>query len=207
MMDPYCKTFTNNICTLCYDGYYVHQTTNKCVVANNQCKTRDANNLCTECYTGYVLYKSQCINIQAVSNQNNNAQNDQNWNIFYSSLVPFIVSSPGSDPNCKTFKNGVCTECSYRTFPQNGKCMQVHPDCKTYDPSNGLCTTCYYGYKPQGGVCVPNPVAGNEKCPFRSVPINNVCVTVSDQCKKWDAQAKCTMCYIGYTLTNGECKL
>ena len=36
----------------------------------------------------------------------------------------------------------------------NGRCQQVNPYCKEYDPSNGDCTGCYPGYVLSRGRCI-----------------------------------------------------
>jgi hypothetical protein len=62
------------------------------------------------------------------------------------------------------------------------------------------------------GACVVHQDDGNNggeiNCFYRQVPIDGKCVDVSDQCKTWDViSGKCLLCYDGYTLDNGVCKI
>jgi hypothetical protein len=107
------------LCKKCSFGYYFDAFGN-CVQKDPNCKTFDTiSQKCTECYPGHDLKGNQCI--QGVA--------------------------PGGDPNCKTFQNKVCQECSKGAiFNSNRTCIIVNPECATFDPSTGLCTSCYSGY-------------------------------------------------------------
>ena len=88
----------------------------------------EATGLCTTCYSGYE-----------VSSDGGCRKSD----------------APSGDPNCKTFKNGVCTECSKGAiFNSFRVCIVIDPSCKTYSESDGGCTTCYPGYRVSGTICV-----------------------------------------------------
>ena len=132
-------------------------------------------------YHQYFIYYLDGNSGSGNSGQSGSTSTD--WTIFYPHLIPLIVSSNGaySDPLCKTFNNGVCTECSLRSYyhPINKVCTQVDPNCNTYNNITGACTGCYSGYKPQNGGCVEEPSSWqpqSQNCRFRSVPINGVCV-------------------------------
>lgn len=116
--------------------------------------------------------------------------------------------------------SGKCTQCFYRWVLQDGKCIAVNDQCKTWDNSTADCTSCYDGWELSSGKCVlpgsgsnsgpVTPIANcrqyNEKgecteCNFRWVVKDNTCVAVSDQCKTWDnSTALCTSCYDGWNL-------
>ena len=62
---------------------------------------------------------------------------------------------PYQDPLCNTFdSHGKCTKCSFRAyFEPDGKCVNVNPQCKTFDNKNGDCLSCYVGYTLSDGDC------------------------------------------------------
>jgi len=117
----------------------------------------------------------------------------------------------------------VCLACSHNwVFNSNGVCVPVSDQCKSSDAS-GACVSCYVGYDLKDGACVFSESNNakpadlgcktwdwtNQKClacsnnwVFNS---NGVCVSVSDQCKTFDANGACTTCYKGYDVVKGEC--
>ena len=81
--------------------------------------------------------------------------------------------------------NGLCTKCqdvNFRIilgqcvlFPNckdrqylnsNNQCIDVNPDCRTWNPSNGQCITCQNGNGPWDGIC----------CPTGQIQIDGNCV-------------------------------
>jgi hypothetical protein len=188
--------WANQVCLQCSQGYIA--SNGVCQVVSNQCKTYDNFGNCLTCYTGYNAQNGQCL------------------------LAP--VNGP-SQIGCGKWDwtNQVCLQCSQSyVFNSNGVCQAVSSQCKTYD-NFGNCLTCYTGYNNQNGQCVLAPQNGpndlgcaqwdwnNQIClrcskgwVFNS---NNVCQVVSNQCKAFDNSGRCTDCYKGYNLQNGQCVL
>jgi hypothetical protein len=132
------------------------------------------------------------------------------WGILYpASNIPAFVGSPLSlDPNCRTFTNGTCSECSSSSYFVGGVCTQIDPYCQSFNRTSSTCSVCYQGYAPSGPTCYLSPNSAGSLsgvCPRRQVNINGICTAVSDQCKDWNALALCTACYLGYSLFNGTC--
>lgn len=123
------------------------------------------------------------------------------------------------DPNCKTFVNNVCVECSFRHYQDSeGKCIEVNPDCQEYD-SEGACTACYVGFKIQGTLCVEDDtIAGDPNCAKWADGLCMKCSTgtffdPSGMCKSVDPLCKtfspldgaCQTCYVGFKLEGKKC--
>jgi len=124
----------------------------------------------------------------------------------YSVVNTTCLLSTVSDANCKTFKDGACTECSKNFyFNDQGKCIQIDPFCKTFDISSKTCLECYSGFRLVSGICdfSQNSQAFDVGCNnfdtngictncsqgyyFNS---NNVCVQVDPSCKTFNLQSK-----------------
>ena len=123
--DPNCKIYdANNQCQQCANKYFVNVESGKCSPVNPLCRTFNPDNgFCTTCYQGYGLLNGQCL------------------------------INVASDPNCKRTSGAVCVECYPRLYINNGKCLPVSDNCKTYDSLSGLCTSCYEGYAIEKGQC------------------------------------------------------
>lgn len=122
---------------------------------------------------------------------------------------------------CKTWKDGVCVECSARYyFNKKGICCEVKPECRNFNVEVGICEACYQGYKIKDGVCVLADVAGSDdkgckawkdgvctQCSARwYFGPNNVCYPVDDLCRTWaEATGACETCYKGYIVQGGRC--
>ncbi len=64
--------------------------------------------MCEECYPGFALDSARKVCVDA--------------------------PAAAIDPNCRTFKNGQCAECSFRFFKDvDGKCKSVDPTCRLYN--------------------------------------------------------------------------
>ena len=54
------------------------------------------------------------------------------------------------DPGCKSYKNGVCEECSggyyFKIFNGQRRCSKIDDKCKNFDIQAGQCRECYPGY-------------------------------------------------------------
>ena len=103
----------------------------------------------------------------------------------------------------------------------NGRCKQVNPYCRGYNPSNGDCTDCYPGYALSGGRCVipeAEEIDGNCKrfsesnskfcaeCYQGYIPLNGICKVRDDQCANYSQSTyECLGCYAGYALDQGKC--
>ena len=197
--NPLCSQFDleTKRCLKCaerafFDGFGI------CWAVNPQCQTFDPiDGYCLSCYGGYRLDSGKCILAE--------------------------VTEP-SDPGCNLWNqaNDVCLRCSQRHyFDIFQKCQPVNDLCADWN-NQGDCTSCYGGYDLQSGNCVistrnerPSDVGcgtwdwANQvclKCSVRWVfNRNRVCVPVSDQCESHDEVGRCTSCYKGYALSNGQC--
>ena len=131
--DPNCKTFdSQGVCKECSKGA-VFNPFNVCIIVDPSCFTHDPSDAkCTACYPGYELTSTRsCVKSTA----------------------------PQGDPNCRTFNNGICTECSKGSiFNIFGSCIIVDPSCLTFDENDGSCTSCYPGYTVEGKSCVKSKV-------------------------------------------------
>ena len=59
-----------------------------------------------------------------------------------SQLQPTIVNCNSIDS-----KTGACVKCSFGYyFDANRLCVQMNPNCKTFDEAKSLCTECYSGH-------------------------------------------------------------
>ena len=69
---------------------------------------------------------------------------------------PELVALLNNYFGCKTWEDGVCTECSFRYyFNKNGVCCEVKPECKVFNTAEGICEGCYQGWEIVDGKCVP----------------------------------------------------
>lgn len=121
---------------------------------------------------------------------------------------------------CKTWTDGVCTECSQGyVFNNNGICCSIDAHCQQYNSAVGICENCYEGYiVSNNGSCLAAPADStrqgcanwkNKVCTQCSVRYvfnaDKVCVAVSDYCRTWDELGQCNTCYYGYSVVNGAC--
>lgn len=93
------------------------------------------------------------------------------------------------DPNCASYDNGVCRECSSGFFlAPNHRCKVADPQCKEY--SSGFCIACYSGYiLTSDQICVhPNSL-------FTHIPF----------CDSYDSSGNCLECMNRYYLQEGNC--
>jgi hypothetical protein len=183
---------------------------------NPLCKSWNNQNLCLSCYDGYILTTfGTCAtsNTQTVT--------------YSSSDLPAVM-----DPFCNLYSKKVCIQCAPRTyFGANGICIQIDPNCQSWNNNTGACSQCYSGYvvtnvnfcsminpsvltvqlKSSLNTdinCLKSTSTGVcTQCIFRYVlNQNSVCIKVNDLCQEWNnTTALCTSCYGGYTLSNGSC--
>ena len=121
---------------------------------------------------------------------------------------------------CKTWEDGVCTECSERYyFNKNGVCCEVKPECNVFNKAEGICEACYQGWEIVDGKCVPIDLVNSDQkgckawengecieCSKRWYKNDkNICTEVSDLCYTWAANGDCESCYKGYVVIDGEC--
>ena len=190
VVDPNCKTFRNNICIECSKGS-IFNAFGTCITIDPTCKTYDeADGKCTSCYSGFELSPiRECVKAKIIER----------------------------DPNCKTFRDEICIECSKGAiFNAFGVCITVDPSCKTFDEADGKCTSCYPGFELSAvRECVKAKAEdGDPNCKtFRDgiciecsqgAIFNSfgVCITVDPSCKTFDeADGKCTSCYPGFELS------
>ena len=101
-----------------------------CFLQDAYCRTYDAiTNECKKCYTGYSLQGGVC-KLEAVKNV--------------------------TDPNCNSFSNGKCSNCSTGYFFDASKvCVKIDDSCKSFSMANKRCMECYSGYRlSSSGECV-----------------------------------------------------
>jgi hypothetical protein len=184
-------------CLKCSNNW-VFNNLGVCVPVSDQCNTFDLSGLCVSCYDGYNLVAGKCV------------------------LAP--IQNP-TDAGCATWdwKKQQCLKCSNNwVFNNNGVCIPVSDQCKTFDLS-GLCLSCYQGYNLVGGKCekAPDQAPSDAGCGLwdwnrqqclkcsNNWVFNNkgACIPVSDQCNTYDLSGLCLTCYKGYNLVAGKCVL
>ena len=118
--DAGCKTWSNGTCKECYD-HFAFNPNGLCAAVSALCKTNQGLN-CTSCYNGYVLMNGSCV----ISSQ----------------------QSAPSDAGCNVWdwNKQICLSCSPYWYFSNGSCVQVSPQCKTYNNVSGDCLSCFLGY-------------------------------------------------------------
>lgn len=197
--DVGCATWDwkNQKCLQCSDNW-ISNSNGVCVPVSDQCKSFDQSGACGSCYVGYNLIDGKCV------------------------AAPI---EQVSDVGCALWdwNNKKCLQCSDNWVSNNGVCVPVSDQCKSFDQT-GACVSCYVGYNLSNGKCILAPIGQvsdvgcatwdwkNQKCLKCS---NNwvsndfgVCIPVSDQCKTFDQTGACSSCYIGYNLaSNGKCVL
>ena len=114
-----CKTWDEGVCVECSENYYFN---NKgiCCEVKPECKNFNREvGICEGCYQGWEVVDGKCV-------------------------ITDLANS--KDKGCKTFTNGVCTQCSARWYFGAGQvCQPVDDLCHTW-ADNGNCLTCYNGY-------------------------------------------------------------
>ncbi len=185
----------NSKCLKCSDNW-VFNNNGVCAPVSDQCNTYDLAGNCVTCYKGYNLVGGKCVKAPV---------------------------EKVSDLGCGLWdwNNHKCLQCSSNyIFNNNGVCVPVSDQCKTFDLS-GKCVSCYDGYNLVSGKCIEAPLQKvsdlgcglwnwkDQKCLQCSSNwvFNNkgVCVPVSDQCKTFDLSGSCVSCYDGYNLVGGKC--
>lgn len=144
-VNPSCKDYDpqNGYCTSCFAGYAVKD--GLCVVSQADATVANCNSidpltgLCLKCSYGYYFdSNNNCIQ-QSVS--------CKSFDTFFKvckecypgyTLSPLNVcvkeDAPAGDPNCKTFQNNKCVECSKGAiFNPLGFCIIIDPSCATFD--------------------------------------------------------------------------
>ena len=120
------------------------------------------------------------------------------------------------DPFCRTFNNGVCSECAFRYFKNEiGRCTEVSPSCKTYIAESGRCLDCYIGFKIEGNTCVEDDeILGDSNCAEFQEGIclrcssgaffdisSGLCKRVDPLCKTFNPDnGFCTSCYPAFKI-------
>jgi proprotein convertase subtilisin/kexin type 5 len=191
--DPNCKSFSQGgICTACYNGFFYNQAQTVCQPLNPLCKTSNLNDgTCLTCYPGYSPNAGMC----AVSFQ---------------------------DPNCQKWDSArsVCTLCSTKFYiDTTGRCRQISPNCKTFDPMAGNCLSCFGGYVLANGVCTMGGPSNTDvgcqtyngsvclQC-YRGYYLDYTgkCRQSNPLCKTTNpANGNCLTCYQGYIVVLGNC--
>ena len=120
--------YTSNSCKQC-SSRWVLAKTGSCVQVSDLCSTySEESGLCASCYKGYNLEGGVCL---------------------------FSNQAAAANVGCRTWKDGVCTECAERfVFNAIGNCITVADQCRTWDTSSGLCNSCYRGYDLNNGSCL-----------------------------------------------------
>lgn len=109
--DPNCREFKNGKCVQCSAGAFFN-TQGICVISDPLCKRFSNLQRCEECYPGYALDSVKLTCVEAPTS--------------------------AGDPNCRTFRNNECIECSFRYFKGNdGLCKPVDPNCRLYNVKSG----------------------------------------------------------------------
>ena len=191
--DAGCSKFEDGLCVTCSQGYYFGAN-GKCKIIPPTCAKYDTiKEVCQSCYSGYQLNdKSVCVRAEE-------------GNV--------------ADAGCNTFKDGVCTKCSFGYyFNQDKKCVQIPVSCARFDTTNRVCLECYSGYKlDNNNKCiesigdVSDPGCAEFKdnvCTKCSVGFyfnkGNKCKLIPPTCAKFNtAKEMCDSCYPGYGL-NGQ---
>lgn len=191
--DPNCKTFNNGICVECSKGA-IFNSKGICIIVDPSCATHnELDGSCTSCYPGYKVSNKICVKEEAQA----------------------------GDPNCKTFSNGICVECSKGAFFNLfGICIITDPSCATHNENDGTCTSCYPGYALSDLKTCVKAVEG-EKDPNCKTFNNGVCVSCSKgaifnqngkciiidpSCFTFNDQTgDCTSCYPGYSVSGRVC--
>ena len=95
-------------------------------------------------------------------------------NLVFSPETQATLGSEYQDPQflrtinnyfgCKTWVDGLCTECSENyIFNNNGVCCKIDPECMTFNRDVGVCEGCYPGYFVNAnGTCSVQPLNGPE---------------------------------------------
>lgn len=168
-----------------------------CIIVDPSCLTHDQSDAkCTSCYPGYELSSSRtCVKSTA----------------------------PSGDPNCRTFNNNICIECSKGSiFNIFGVCIIVDPSCLTFDENDGACTSCYPGYTVSGKNCLKaNKTDGRDPFCKQFLQDTDVCVECSTRyfingfglcqevnplCNTYDTlTGNCQTCYPGFELSGVNC--
>ena len=132
------------------------------------------------------------------------------------------VRAPEGDGCAEFGQNGNCIKCAVRNYLENNQCKQIDDLCADFDYNSKRCIGCYSGYSILNGKCEITKVdEGKEmedccaytpegsclECFDRFYVNNNICAEVSVFCKKYSkTNGKCTECYTGFKLANGECQ-
>lgn len=128
------------------------------------------------------------------------------------------------DPNCQRYDEvkKICLQCAIKYFVDTtGKCKQVSPLCKTFNPTNGACLSCFSGYIVLGVTCVVGNSSNSDsnceslvnsvcqKCySGYFLSSSNICTQSNALCKTFDrSNGACLSCYPGYSLSAGNCVL
>ena len=79
-------------------------------------------------------------------------------------------------PNCASYSNGTCIQCSFRFINNQGSCEPVNPLCATW-ATTGACLTCYAGYVVCESGCVMTDSCAPENSydPNCRSTVNGVC--------------------------------
>lgn len=196
--DLLCARWQGTVCQQCSASAYF--SNGVCTQVNPLCKTFDSTNgACTSCYAGYNLNNGDCA--AAPQTQDNSAP---------------------ADKLCAQWVGTVCQKCSVGSVFRQGVCVQVDPQCKTYDNTTGACLSCYAGYYLSQGQCLVTPAAPAAeptdklcaqwngtvcvKCAQSAYFSNGVCVASNPLCKTFDNNnGACLSCYYGYLLQSGNC--
>ena len=209
--DASCHKWEGDVCTECSHRYEMIE--GECVRVSDYCKEWDSNAECTACYDGYRVENGECVL-------------DEN------SAPPAGGDGFEEKDGCHSHDEaGNCLQCSFRYWmDEEGNCHQVDDQCESWNLENGHCTGCYHHYTLDEveGKCHRDeqdpPAAGEGEVPdgCHSYDFENAqcmecsfryywhsddqeCKRVSDQCREWNLEGKCTDCYHGYELVDGEC--
>lgn len=191
----YCQTAdSNQQCLKCIDRFYLRQNT--CLRVNHLCKEYNSEGACTSCFIGYALQGGKCL--------------------IDLTILPAL--------NCVRVdsETGLCRQCDNRFYLHSkGFCIQVLPECKSFEASSGKCTSCYMGFFLTNGFCeiipasllVPfcrkyNPMDPRvcRQCVAGYYLESNRCLPVSLSCMEYDEfLGSCNSCLASFILSEGNC--
>ncbi|ELP91119.1 protein serine/threonine kinase, putative [Entamoeba invadens IP1] len=154
----------------------------------------------------FVLFKEKMTEIHKLTLTESFSTNDIVLFYFENKTVENLIS-----PNCILMKSSlsktICLECNYKTRLDDGICVGLTSNCKTFNMNN-YCVECEIGfYLDADNKCIQNNnncQIGDEnkciKCDNYHVVLYGVCIS-NNKCE-WSNGINCLKCYEGELNTN-----
>jgi hypothetical protein len=112
-----------------------------------------------------------------------------------------------------------CLSCNTGWSLINGQCVVPIINCLSYayNGSISFCKSCVENYQLADSLCAYSPPTPSDKncilftnsrctqCSNRYYLLDQACVPVNPNCKNYSSDGKCTDCYGGYVVFNGNC--